>query len=203
VASQIKTIMEDIKPQTWKTGMLPNSKIIITVSKLAKHYKIKRLVVDPVMLSASGDALIKKGAVKALKKHLIPQALVTTPNIKEAEVLTGLKIKNINQIKKASKILARLRVKCIVVKGSHLNLKSSTDIVYYKNKFHKLKAKKIKTKNIHGTGCSFAAAIAVNLAKQKPILEAVKQAKIYLTKVLKNSANLKIGQGSGPVNHFA
>lgn len=203
VAAQIDCVMKDIGADAWKTGMLANAAIIKVLAQRAKHYKIKLLVVDPVMVAQSGDSLIVPNAQSILVSKLIPLAFVVTPNLAEAQALSGLTITTIGQMKQAAVIIHRLGTQHVVVKGGHLpGSKQAIDILYDGKKIVEFKAKRTNTRNTHGTGCTFASLIAAELAKGKTIYQAVKEAKIYLTNALKNNLNLHLGHGHGPVNPF-
>lgn len=202
VEKQIDSIMKDINCRVWKTGMLANSQIVAVAARKAKEYHISSLVVDPVMMAKSGDSLLEDKAVVRYIKLLIPLSFVITPNRWEAQVLAGIKIIKISDMYRAAKIIHQMGAKHVVIKGGHLYQHEAIDILYDGESFTEFKSQRIKTKNTHGTGCTFASAIAAELAKGKKIKKAVRIAKDYLTKALRQGARLKIGQGSGPVNHF-
>ncbi len=199
IADEIDVIAKDFEIGAAKTGMLSSAEIIETVASKIKEYKITNLVVDPVMRSKSGHPLLKPEATQALIQKLLPQALVVTPNIPEAEVLLGRKIVSKSDFKDAARKIFDLGAKTVVVKGGHLD-DDATDLFYDGSNFEELKAKKVKTKNTHGTGCTFSAAIAAYLVLGKSVLDAVTLAKKYITQALKTSTPL--GHGFGPVNHF-
>lgn len=181
-----------------KTGMLSSSSIISIVSKSIRRYEFP-LVVDPVMIAKSGAQLLRDDAIETLIKELIPLATIVTPNILEAERLTGIIIKNIDDAKKAAKMIVdNYGAKASVVKGGHLDLEESVDILYHNGTFKELKAPRINTKDTHGTGCSFSAAIAAELAKGNSIETSVKIAKNFITNAILYA--LSIGKGHGPVN---
>ncbi len=189
VAKQIDAVMADINPRVWKTGMLVNKNIVQTVAERVKSYRIKSLVIDPVMVSTSGTRLLSNDAIKQLIESLIPLVLVITPNIPEAEVLTGIKINNVDDMVKAARIIFDMGAKNVVVKGGHLTKNNNAIDVFFDGKrFYRLKSLRIKTGNTHGTGCTFASAIAANLALGLPALSCVKKAKSYINNTLKNSA---------------
>ncbi|TXT62988.1 MAG: Hydroxymethylpyrimidine/phosphomethylpyrimidine kinase [Promethearchaeota archaeon] len=203
VGLQIDSVMNDIKPNVWKSGMLANAEIIEMVVRKALEYEIDKFVVDPVMVSRSGDSLLKDNAQKTLIKRLIPLAFVITPNHFEAEVIVSRNITNLEEAKEAAQSIYNLGAKNVVVKGGHIpNIEDAIDIFYDGDSFHEISAPRITTDNTHGTGCTYASAIAAEIAKGKKTLDAVKIAKQYLTKLLKNSINFKIGVGNGPLNHF-
>jgi hydroxymethylpyrimidine/phosphomethylpyrimidine kinase len=201
IEAQFRAVVEDIGVDASKTGMLSNSEIVRLIANLIKSYGFP-VVVDPVMVAKSGASLLREEAVDALLKYLIPIATVVTPNKFEAERLTGISINSLDDAKKAARyIVEELGAQATILKGGHIEGDEVTDILYYNNKFKEFKAKRIRTKNTHGTGCSFSAAIAAELAKGKPIDEAVKTAKEFITIAIEYS--LQLGKGYGPVNPVA
>lgn len=202
IENQIDAIMEDIGADVWKTGMLANEEIIETIAKKAKQYKIKFLVVDPVMVSKNGNLLLGKNALKTLVKKLLPLSYILTPNLDEAEALIGKSIKTVKEMQKAATEIYKMGAKNVVLKGGHLpKTLDAIDILYNGREFKEFKSKRIKTKNDHGTGCTFSSAIAAFLAKGKSAEESVAQAKKYITTALSSSRNLNIGLGHGPLDH--
>lgn len=199
VGAQIDAIIADIGAHAVKTGMLANTAIIDMVAKKLHEHRLMNIVVDPVMVATSGDLLIEKSAVAALRSKLIPLASVVTPNIPEAEVLTGMKLRSAEEIKEAAKRIVKMGAKTVLIKGGHLK-GSAMDLFYDGKKFTALNAPRIVTKNTHGTGCTLSAAIAANLAKGQNIVAAVTNAKRYITDALRHS--YRIGSGHSPVHHF-
>jgi hydroxymethylpyrimidine/phosphomethylpyrimidine kinase len=199
IASQIDAIMTDIGADVAKTGMLSSSTIIETVVQKIKEHGISQLVVDPVMVAKGGDKLLQDEAVDALRTLLIPLSTIITPNIPEAEALLGRKIVNLDDARKAARDLARMGAKSVVVKGGHLD-GPPTDVFYDGENFREFTSLRIDTKNTHGTGCTFASAIAAGLAKKLPLVDAVEKAKSYVYSAIKRE--ITIGQGHGPLNHF-
>lgn len=203
VGQQINSVMSDIGADAWKTGMLSNVQIIQVVASLARHYTIKFLVVDPVMVAKSGDLLLQSEARNVLIADLVPLSYVITPNHHEATMLTGIKIYTVADMRNAAVAIHRMGARYVVVKGGHLpETSEAVDILYDGQKCTELHAPRVKTRNTHGTGCTFAAAISAELAKGHDIYEAVSIAKKYLTATLHASTNLQIGHGHGPLNHF-
>ena len=203
VEKQFDSVATDIGIDAAKTGMLANSRIIKVIAEKIKEYKIGILVVDPVMVAKGGAPLIENEAEQSLIEELLPLAFVITPNIPEAEVLSKIKISSVDDMKKSAKIIHSLGAKNVVVKGGHL-MGDAVDILYDGKKFHEFISERIDTKNTHGTGCTYSAAIATFLAKEeqeKSVFKAVKAAKKYITEVLRFS--LCLGMGHGPTNHFA
>ena len=200
VEKQFDSVATDIGIDAAKTGMLANSRIIRVVSKKLRQYGINKLVVDPVMVAKGGAPLIVNEAKKSLIEELLPLALIITPNIPEAEELAKIKVSSIDDMKKSAEIICGLGAKNVVVKGGHL-AGNPVDILYDGKNFHEFTSERIDTKNTHGTGCTFSAAIATKLAEGKSVFEAVKTAKEYTTTAIRFSLN--IGSGHGPTNHLA
>jgi hydroxymethylpyrimidine/phosphomethylpyrimidine kinase len=199
VAAQIDAIIGDIGAHAVKTGMLANTAIINVVVKKILEHGLPNLVVDPVMVATSGDLLIEKTAVRALRRLLIPLATVVTPNIAEAEVLTGMTLITADDIREAAKRIVKLGARTVMIKGGHLK-GPARDLFYDGKNFTVLNSPRIRTHNTHGTGCTLSAAIAANLAKGQHIATAVANAKRYITAALRHS--YRIGAGHGPVHHF-
>jgi len=199
IEAQIDAVMEDISADAVKTGMLATREIILLVSKKVKEYKMDKLVVDPVMVATSGDILLENDAVDTLIHELMPLAEVVTPNIKEAEVLSGLTIDTIHDMEAAAKQIAKMGPKYVIVKGGHRR-EDAMDILYDGKETFYFPGERVNTNNTHGTGCTYSAALAACIAQEITMIDAVGRVKQYITKGLANS--LAIGKGSGPVNHF-
>ena len=199
VAAQIDAVIADIGAHALKTGMLANAKIIETVVKKIQEHRLRNLVVDPVMVATSGDLLIKKNAVATLRSRLIPLATVVTPNIPEAEELTGMALRTSEDIEESARRIVAMGAKSVVVKGGH-RAGPAMDLYYDGKKFTALHAPRIRTKNTHGTGCTFSAAIAAYLARGEKVERAVDLSKKYITAAI--SKAFAVGSGHGPVHHF-
>lgn len=199
VAAQIRAVSSDIGVDAAKTGMLFSAEIITAVASTIQEAGLRQLVVDPVMVATSGDRLLQPEAEACLRTALLPLAMVVTPNLEEAAVLTGHKITNLEEMRAAAEQIVANGVQAVVVKGGHA-ITRATDVFYDGNTLELLQSEVVETHNTHGTGCTLSAAIASYLARGAPLLEAVRQAKTYITGALKHS--LSIGQGSGPVGHF-
>jgi hydroxymethylpyrimidine/phosphomethylpyrimidine kinase len=203
VALQIDAIVSDIGVDVVKTGMLSNAPIISAVVAKIREYHLTPLVVDPVMVAKGGDVLLRDDAREALIQQLLPLATLVTPNLPEASVLVGFEIGNLVEMRRAAQAIKHLGPQNVLVKGGHLpGGTEAIDLLYDGSSFQEYRAQRIQTRNDHGTGCTFASAIAAELAKGHPIAEAVTIAKDYLTRVLAASANLEIGHGHGPMNHM-
>jgi len=204
VALQIDAVVKDIGADAVKTGMLSNKGIIEIVASKIRGHQLGPLVVDPVMVAKSGDTLLEPEARSALLEDLVPLAAVVTPNLPEAQVLCGFSITDLEGMRKAARAIHEKGPKVVVVKGGHLlGTGFSTDLFFDGEYFEELTERRIDTRNTHGTGCTFASAIAARLALGDSTKEAVRAAKRYVTRVLKASAKLSIGHGHGPMNHMA
>lgn len=202
VVQQIEAIGSDLGADAIKTGMLFNSEIIEAVSDQIKRFNWSRVIVDPVMIAKGGASLLQDEAVEALKNHLLPLALVVTPNIPEAEVLTGMKVNNLDDRQTAAKILHSYGVKNVVIKGGHADSEEQlVDLLFDGTEFSYFTSRRIDTKNTHGTGCTFAAAITAEVAKGKSIFDAVETAVDFIQEAIKEDIGL--GLGHGPTNHWA
>lgn len=202
VAQQIDSIGSDLGTDALKTGMLFSAEIIEAVSEKIKQYHWEKVVIDPVMIAKGGASLLQDAAVHAMKNKLLPLAYVITPNIPEAEVLTGISIASQQDKKDACKILIEFGVKNVVIKGGHdLDEAQSTDLLFDGKDFYSFQTKRFATKNTHGTGCTFSAAMTAELAKGKAIHDAVSTAKDFISAAIED--DLGIGGGHGPTNHWA
>jgi hydroxymethylpyrimidine kinase/phosphomethylpyrimidine kinase len=200
VEKQIDAVLKDIGADAVKTGMLANAEIVKVASQKIRSYRIKRLIVDPVMVAKSGDVLLSHNAHEYLKSHLLPLALVATPNIEEASALCGLEIKDVNGMKKAARALHRMGPKNVVIKGGHLDRGEALDLLYDGREFFEYNAERIETKDTHGTGCCHSAAISTFIAQGYSVTEAVREAKLFITDAIRFSLN--IGNGYGPINPY-
>jgi hydroxymethylpyrimidine/phosphomethylpyrimidine kinase len=200
IEAQIDAVFDDFEVSAVKTGMLSSAEIVTTIARMLRPQNVTNLVVDPVMASKSGHPLLKLDAMDALKRELIPMALVITPNVPEAEQLSGLPIKSLADARQAAKVIHKLGCKNVLIKGGHLLAERATDVLYDGKFFNLFKGEFIDTPHTHGTGCTFAAAIAAQLARGKALPDAVQTAKTYLTEAIRHG--LAIGHGKGPTNHF-
>ena len=200
VAAQIDAVAADIRPDAVKTGMLASAPIIKVVAAKVREHGLPNLGVDPVMVAKSGDRLLRDDAVTVLRDLLLPLAAVVTPNLPEAEVLAGFAIESDDDVRRAAKEIVGLGAGAVVVKGGHREAAEAVDVLYDGANFREYSAPRIDTTSTHGTGCTFASAIAAYLARGEPLAEAVGQAKEYLTEALRRA--YPIGGGHGPVHHF-
>ena len=200
VAAQIDAVLGDIGADAVKTGMLASAPIIEAVAERIQRWDVRNLVVDPVMVAKGGDKLLRDDAVTALKTKLLPLALVITPNIPEAEVLVGRPLETWDAIREAAREMHSWGVPNVVIKGGHREEATATDLLFDGRDFHEYSTGRVVTQSTHGTGCTFASAIAATLAKGDSVQHSVAAAKAYVTKALQNS--YPIGHGHGPVHHF-
>ncbi|HJU04273.1 MAG TPA: bifunctional hydroxymethylpyrimidine kinase/phosphomethylpyrimidine kinase [Nitrospiraceae bacterium] len=200
IEAQIDAIFDDFEVAAVKTGMLSSAPIINAVAKMLRPQNVMNLVVDPVMMSKGGQALLKPDAMEALTRELIPMALLVTPNVPEAERLSGLAIKTLNDARQAAKAIHKLGCRHVLIKGGHLLAERGTDLLYDGRFFNIYKGEFIDTPHTHGTGCTYASAIAAQLARGKALPDAVQTAKTYVTEAIRHS--LALGHGRGPTNHF-
>jgi hydroxymethylpyrimidine/phosphomethylpyrimidine kinase len=199
VTAQIEAVVTDIGAHALKTGMLANAAIIASVAEIVNKYRLRNLVVDPVMVATSGDLLIKKNAVAALRARLMPLATVVTPNVPEAEELTGMTLTRPDDFAEAARRIVAMGAGSVIIKGGH-RAGPALDLFYDGRIFRRLHARRIRTKNTHGTGCTFSAAIAAYLARGENIETAVVLAKKYITSAIAHA--FAVGSGHGPVHHF-
>lgn len=199
VTAQIDAVASDIGVDACKTGMLSNAGIVIAVADALRRHRIPRAVVDPVMVAESGARLLRDDAVAALIEHLLPLATVITPNIPEAEALTGMTIRDEADMRRAAERLHAMGAQNVLMKGGHMPGAESIDYLYDGATWRPFSAPRLDTRNTHGTGCTYAAALAVYLAQGKALAEAVRAAKDYLTGAMRHG--LPFGAGAGPLNH--
>ncbi len=199
VGAQIDAVLQDIGAQALKTGMLANAAIIEVAAAKIRRYSIKNIVVDPVMVAKSGDLLLRKDAIQALRSRLIPLAKVVTPNLPEAEELTEMKLTRAKEIEEAARRIIAMGAKNVVIKGGHRR-GPAVDLFFDGRKSLALSSPRIRTRHTHGTGCTFSAAIAAYLAKGEEIEKAVVLAKKYITQAIRYG--FAIGSGHSPVHHF-
>ncbi|RSK26405.1 bifunctional hydroxymethylpyrimidine kinase/phosphomethylpyrimidine kinase [Bacillus sp. HMF5848] len=202
VKAQMDAIAHDMGTDALKTGMLFNADIIEAVASSIQQYGWSNVVVDPVMVAKGGAPLLLPEAIDSLKSHLIPLATVITPNIPEAELLSGIEITSEQNKEAVAKYLHNLGATNVLIKGGHdATSNESTDLLFDGEQFIYFSTKRIFTKNTHGTGCTFSAAITAELAKGQKVPDAVKLAKDFIQAAI--SDDLKIGKGHGPTNHWA
>ncbi|WP_373600054.1 bifunctional hydroxymethylpyrimidine kinase/phosphomethylpyrimidine kinase [Paraclostridium bifermentans] len=199
IQKQIEVVFDDIPPKAVKIGMVSSPEIIKVIVDTLNKYETNYLVVDPVMISKSGYSLLKPEAKENLIKYLIPKAYIVTPNTLEAEEITGMKIENVEDMKIVGEKILNLGPKYVLMKGGHLD-GDAVDVLIGKDIFEVYKSERLNRKNTHGTGCTLSSAITAYLALGYNIVDAVSNAKKYITDAIRYSFD--IGSGVGPVHHF-
>ncbi len=200
IKDQIDAVFEDINVDGVKVGMLSGIDQMKAVAEKLREYSPANVVIDPVMIAKGGCALMHPDALETLIQEIIPLAYVLTPNIPEAETITGMKISSIDDMKNAARKIHGMGAANVIIKGGHLESGDADDILFDGREFRSYKTRRIDTKNTHGTGCTFSSAIAANLAKGLDLDSAVTEAKEYITMAIEHA--LPIGKGHGPTNHF-
>lgn len=198
LAQQIDAVFDDIRPDAVKIGMVSSAELVKTIADRLKHYNATNIVVDPVMVATSGAELIKTDAIKVLVDELLPIATLVTPNIPEAQVLSGVKIHSKDDMIKAAEKISNDYGCAVLLKGGH-SINDANDLLYSDNEAQWFCGKRINNPNTHGTGCTLSSAIAANLAKGFDLNTSVKRAKDYISGAL--AYMLDLGSGSGPMNH--
>ena len=210
VREQIIAVMDDLHPSVVKIGMLSNAEIVKAVAEVLSEYKPK-IVLDPVIVSTSGHRLLSVEAQEVIKEKLLPISELVTPNIPEMETLTNMPLSSFEEKEKAANYLLSLGTKAVLLKGGHEDGEMKTDILFCRTHEvcsqliahnSQLVSESISTKNVHGTGCTLSSAIAAFLALGYSLEDAVKEAKLYITEAIRAGADVRIGHGFGPVNHF-
>jgi hydroxymethylpyrimidine/phosphomethylpyrimidine kinase len=199
VVAQMEAVASDMNVAATKTGMLATAAIVSAVADAIERLRLPLVVVDPVMVAKSGDRLLDRQAETAYRERLLPLATVVTPNLPEAEALLGRPVRTLPEMREAARALRAMGPRAVVVKGGHLE-GDAVDVFWDGERMEDLSAPRIATKNTHGTGCTYSAAIASRLALGDPLLEAVRAAKAYLTEAIRRSYS--VGRGHGPVDHL-
>ena len=200
ISDQIEFSAKDIRPDAIKIGMLHSKEVILAVIRSLKKLRLKKLVLDPVMVAKGGTKLINKTAIIFIKKKLMKNTLLITPNIPEAEILTKIKIDTTQDMIKAGKILISLGAKNVLIKGGHLKSKKMNDILVNKKMIKVFNSKKHNSKNTHGTGCTLSSSIATYLSCGKDLIKSCELGIKYVNQAIKSKLNL--GKGNGPINHL-
>ncbi|MDX1621466.1 MAG: bifunctional hydroxymethylpyrimidine kinase/phosphomethylpyrimidine kinase [Nitriliruptorales bacterium] len=200
VRQQLDSVVGDIGVDAAKTGMLASAEIIAAVADGIAEHAIGKLVVDPVAASKHGDALLRDDATDALRERILPLALVATPNVGEVSLFTGVEVKSVDDLRAAADAFLDLGPRWVVVKGGHLpDNEDAVDLLSDGDTYREIRSRRLDTRDTHGTGCTFSAAIAAALAKSAAVPEAVDAAKRYLTGALRRG--VRVGRGIGPVDH--
>ncbi len=199
VLAQLAAVLEDIPPRAAKTGALGNAKLVEAIAAAAAGFSFP-LVVDPVMISKHGAALLTADAMDAVRDRLVPRAALLTPNLAEAAALTGIDIGDVDGMKRAAERLCGMGAAAVLVKGGHA-AGGATDVLLCNGKFYEFPAPRLSTRHTHGTGCTYSAAITAGLARGDELPAAVARAKCFIQKAI--ASNPGLGRGAGPVNHLA
>jgi hydroxymethylpyrimidine/phosphomethylpyrimidine kinase len=201
IEAQLTSVMSDIGADAAKTGMLGTADVVELVAAAIRRLGIRNLVVDPVMVAKSGDTLLAADARSAVRDALLPLALVITPNLPEAETLLGRPVRNLESMRDAARLLYDLGTPWVVVKGGHLpEEQDAIDLVYDGREFVELRSPRTQSRNTHGSGCTFSAAITAGLAAGRQPIDAINAAKEYITAAIESAPH--IGHGHGPTNHL-
>ena len=200
VTAQIEAVMADLPADAAKTGMLPNAAIVEAVAAAAADLEIPLLVVDPVMIAKGGDRLVDDEAVAAVRTALLPRTFLVTPNIPEAEALTGLTLRTDEDRREAARRILALGPTAVVIKGGHLPTDDIHDLLLYQGVFTEFTHARVRSRHTHGTGCTFAAAVTAHLANGLGLIEAIPLAQRYVAGAIRHAPDL--GRGHGPMDHF-
>ena len=200
ISNQIEYSAKDIRPHAIKIGMLHSKQVILAVNKYLNKIKIKKIILDPVMIAKGGAKLINPAAISFIKNKLMKKVLLITPNIPEAEILSGIKIRSTKDMIYAGKKLIKLGAKNILIKGGHLKSKKMIDILINKKSVKEFRSKKYNSKNTHGTGCTLSSAITTYLSCGKDLIKSCELGIKYVNDAIKTNTNL--GKGNGPINHL-
>ncbi len=200
IAAQLDAVATDFEIGAVKTGMLFSKEIVALVAQKVRTHELYPLVVDPVMISKSGAKLLQDDAVVTYKEELLPEATLLTPNAHEAGHLLGMEVRTVDDQRAAARRLQALGPAAVLVKGGHVEGEEATDVLFDGEQWHTFSAPRIDTPHTHGTGCTYASAIAANLARGYPLQEAVARAKRYVTEAIRHG--LPLGSGHGPTDHF-
>jgi hydroxymethylpyrimidine/phosphomethylpyrimidine kinase len=201
VRDQIDAVVEDLAPTGVKTGMLATAALVETVARALEDHRLARYVLDPVMVASTGARLLDEDATGAVVERLLPLSALVTPNLEEARILTGLPVEGEEGQRDAARALVRMGADAALVKGGHGSGPEVVDLLWTGERERIWRRPRIETRNTHGTGCTLSAAVAAGLARDRPLMEAVDQALAYVAAAIASAPGL--GQGHGPVNHFA
>lgn len=202
VGKQMQAVMEDLQPDAVKIGMTGNVEIIGEIARLLHQFTPRQVVLDPVMVSTSGHSLMTDEALEALCTQLLPEVSLVTPNLHETEVLLRQPVRTVDDMEDAAGRLFEKYHCAFLIKGGHLTGSDMCDVLYDGNELNIFSGSRIRSGNLHGTGCTLSSAIATYLAQGLSLYEAVEQAKVYIYRAIEDGQNLQIGQGNGPLWHF-
>ena len=198
VGAELDAVFTDIVPDAVKTGMLGTGSVVEIVAQRLRKYAVENLVVDPVLVSSSGTHLLDHAGEAALKRNLLPLALLITPNLIEATVLTGVDVLDVASMEEAARRLHRMGARCVLIKGGHLEGDAAMDVFFDGAHLERLSSARIFTKDTHGTGCVLSAAITAYLSRGLSVYDAALNGKAFVTEAIRTS--LRLGKGTGPVN---
>lgn len=203
VEKQIQAVLEDIKPDAIKIGMVHSAELAVAIASVLKDFPTIPVIFDPVMVATSGDRLIENGTINTLKQALFPIVTLVTPNLDEAALLAEMEINNLDDMEAAAEKIIGFGCNAVLIKGGHLKGKQLFDVYLDKTGRKQIfKSETIDTNNTHGTGCSLSSAIAAFIAQKMKLLSAVAAAKMYIYEAIDNGKEVKTGGGNGPLNHF-
>lgn len=202
IYKQITSVMDDLEVDAIKIGMVYDARIVHTIAECLKKYHPRCVVYDPVMVSTSGHQLITKECIDCIKSELFPLVTLITPNISEAELLCGKQLRNVQEMEQAAGMLSKQHRVSVLIKGGHLSDENMCDVLFHHDSVYHFADRKIETSNLHGTGCTLSSAIATFLGKGLSLIDAVSEAKIYITEAIRQGKDKCIGHGNGPVWHF-
>lgn len=202
-AGQIRAVMDDIKPSAIKIGMVHSAELAVTIASVLRDYPHVPVILDPVMVATSGDRLIQSETIEVLKKELFPLATLVTPNLDEAEILSSMKVRSVDEMKLAGAKILDTGCHAVLIKGGHLQGETLFDVYLENNGFEQIiRSELIATGNTHGTGCTLSSAIASFIARGYGLSDAVQKASQYIHKAIAAGRDVKTGEGHGPLNHF-
>ncbi|MBL5923843.1 bifunctional hydroxymethylpyrimidine kinase/phosphomethylpyrimidine kinase [Lelliottia amnigena] len=203
VGAQLDSVFSDVRIDSTKIGMLAEADIVEAVAERLKHYRVKNVVLDTVMLAKSGDPLLSPAAVETLRKHLLPHVALITPNLPEAAALLDAPhARTEHEMKEQGRALLAFGCEAVLMKGGHLDDPESPDWLFTREGIQRFTAPRVMTKNTHGTGCTLSAALAALRPRHNSWEDTVKEAKIWLSRALEKADSLEVGHGIGPVHHF-
>lgn len=200
IVAQMEAVASDIGVDAVKTGMLATAAVVEAVAAAITDLELPHVVVDPVMIAKSGDRLLEEEAVSAIRTELLRRAFVVTPNAPEAEILAGIAVRTPADAREAARRILKLGPAAVLVKGGHLDTEEIVDLLYDGQRFIEMRGPRLESRNSHGSGCTFAAALAANLALGRPLVEAAQLARDYVVGAIRHG--LPIGRGRGPMDHF-
>lgn len=201
VEQQFESVVSDLRPAAFKSGMLADRGIVAAVARGIRAHGLSAYILDPVMVASSGDSLLDADAVAAIRHELLPLATLVTPNVPEAAILTGLAIHDVDDMQRAAHALLALGAGAALVKGGHLEGKNATDVLHDGTSIRRYVHERLLTRHTHGTGCTLSAAITAHLALDHALADAVERSLDFVHRAIATAPGL--GQGIGPLNHFA